>query len=142
MVRRRRVLERLTEPRVLTFVVVLIALLLLRLDKLFTNLKFLSTEERTLLPEERELVTYVREKVRELVRKYLGVDLSEVLPLQRYVVPGERRELKLVRFLRDHPPLMCSDLSIYGPFTKEDIAYIPAPDAEKLRDKGVAEVVE
>jgi len=48
----------------------------------------------------------------------------------------------LIRFLREIPAIAGIDMNIYGPFKPEDIASIPAENAEMLVRQGVAMRVE
>jgi len=54
----------------------------------------------------------------------------------------ETREVKakriLVRFIREIPAIVGSDLKMYGPFRQEDIASLPAENAKALIEQGVA----
>ena len=51
-------------------------------------------------------------------------------------------ELRVVRFLEDIPEIVGVDLRIYGPFKKEDIASLPAPNAHALEKQGAAKAIE
>jgi DNA replication factor GINS len=48
----------------------------------------------------------------------------------------------LIRFLREIPAIAGIDMNVYGPFKPEDIASIPAENAEMLVKQGVAVRVE
>jgi len=47
----------------------------------------------------------------------------------------------LVRFIRDVPAFVGVDLKTYGPFKPEDLAYIPAVNAEALVKRNVIEIL-
>jgi len=51
-------------------------------------------------------------------------------------------ELRVVRFLEDIPEIVGVDLKIYGPFKKEDVASLPAPNAQALEKQGAAKPIE
>ena len=51
-------------------------------------------------------------------------------------------ELTVVRFLEDIPEIVGVDLRIYGPFRKEDVASLPAPNAQVLEKQGAAKSIE
>jgi DNA replication factor GINS len=51
-------------------------------------------------------------------------------------------ELRIVRFLEDIPEIVGVDLRIYGPFKKEDVASLPAPNAQALEKQGAAKPIE
>ncbi len=53
--------------------------------------------------------------------------------------PGEGAAKKtLIRMLGDVPSLVGADLKTYGPYKKEDVALLPAPNAEALIKRGMA----
>jgi len=51
-------------------------------------------------------------------------------------------ELRVVRFLEDIPEIVGVDLRLYGPFKKEDVASLPAPNAHALEKQGAAKAIE
>ena len=65
---------------------------------------------------------------------------------QRLPVPPQIEEitdeLRVVRFLEDIPEIVGVDLRIYGPFKKEDVASLPAPNAHALEKQGAAKAIE
>ncbi|MBN1683467.1 hypothetical protein JW865_07950 [Candidatus Bathyarchaeota archaeon] len=68
-------------------------------------------------------------------------------PVYQPVTPSvkvEKQEInyKVVRFLQALPAIMGIDLKTYGPFKIEDVATLPAQNAENLIRKGIAKVVE
>ena len=54
----------------------------------------------------------------------------------------EKFDYILIRFLKETPPLVGIDLINYGPFEKEDIAYIPSQNAIILINEKFAEKIE
>jgi len=67
--------------------------------------------------------------------------LTQQLPVQSQK-EGLSDELKVVRFLEDIPEIVGVDLRIYGPFKKEDVASLPAPNAHALERQGAAKAIE
>ena len=61
--------------------------------------------------------------------------LHALLLVERTV---EDQKRILVRFLKDIPSFVGIDLRTYGPFRAEDVALIPAPNAEALIRHGIA----
>jgi len=55
---------------------------------------------------------------------------------------GERKSGNaLVVFAEPHPPLMAADGSVYGPFARGDVAYLPRADALRLQGRGVVMII-
>ncbi|RLE55139.1 MAG: hypothetical protein DRJ40_09295 [Thermoprotei archaeon] len=131
--------DQVIERKIESITQLLTALILTRLSKLLSDLKFLSVDTSRLLDEERDIVNYLQEKIRSMLITYVG-KVPENLRAT-ITATEQRREYVIVLFTKDYPPLMCSDLHIYGPFSREDVAYIPKADAEKLREKGVVIVL-
>jgi DNA replication factor GINS len=50
--------------------------------------------------------------------------------------------LKVVRFTQSLPAIMGVDMKTYGPFKAEDVASLPAQNADNLIRKGIAKLVE
>jgi DNA replication initiation complex subunit (GINS family) len=57
---------------------------------------------------------------------------------------GEKSEttLKVIRFTQSLPAIMGVDMKTYGPFKAEDVASLPAQNADNLIRKGIAKLVE
>ena len=53
-----------------------------------------------------------------------------------------QQAFKIIRFNQTIPAIMGIDMMTYGPFKAEDIASLPAPNAENLIRKGIAKEVE
>ena len=53
-----------------------------------------------------------------------------------------QQAFKVVRFIQTIPAIMGVDMMTYGPFKAEDVASLPAPNAENLIRKGIAKEVE
>jgi len=54
----------------------------------------------------------------------------------------ESDELRVIRILEDIPEIVGVDLKIYGPFKKEDVTSLPAPNARALEKQGAAKTIE
>jgi len=107
----------------------------------------LTTEEKRLQVELRRLLAAYNQGIKQIL---LGRE-QKLEPAQQVTsqtpppIPQfEKQEgnLKVVRFLQPLPAIMGVDLKTYGPFKTEDVASIPAPNAENLIRKGIAKVVE
>jgi len=55
---------------------------------------------------------------------------------------GDKPKRMLLRFLREIPAIIGSDMRTYGPFKAEDIATLPIENARILLEKGIAVEVE
>lgn len=62
-------------------------------------------------------------------------------PAKPLVKPSEVKMI-LVRFLQPLPAIMGIDMKAYGPFQPEELAIIPAQNAENLIKRGIAKPVE
>lgn len=62
-------------------------------------------------------------------------------PHPQYAETGEN-PLKVVRFTQPIPAIMGVDMKTYGPFKAEDVASLPAQNADNLIRKGIAKLVE
>jgi DNA replication factor GINS len=138
------------------------------LDKKTVKAKLLKVEMRNVKRMIHELVqTRYKKIVGKLVQDE-GLQLevltaeekklySGVLPLaetyQRLIegilhgnLPREGMETKnkraVLRFLRDVPAIVGSDMKTYGPFRAEDVATLPTGNAKILIKRGVAEKAE
>lgn len=65
-----------------------------------------------------------------------------VKPRAKPVLKPEDVEMILVRFLQPLPAIMGIDMKAYGPFQPEDLATIPAQNAENLIKRGIVKPVE
>lgn len=63
-------------------------------------------------------------------------------PKFKEVKAVEKPKRTLVRFLQAIPAIVGSDTKIYGPFKAEDVASLPAENAESLIKRGIAVKVE
>ncbi len=67
---------------------------------------------------------------------------ESILPEITDEKPEEQIDYTLIRFLKKTPPLVGIDLLNYGPFEKEDIAFIPSQNANILIFEKFSEKVE
>lgn len=51
-------------------------------------------------------------------------------------------ELSVVRFLKDVPEIVGTDLRLYGPYKKEDVGSLPVQNASALAKQGLAKEIE
>ena len=97
---------------------------------------------RDLLTSEEESIvndlTSVKDELDGLLRAVLSGRPPHVTKLR----VGERHRRVMVRFLQDIPSIVGPNTRTYGPFKAEDIATLPAENAESLINRGVALRVE
>jgi len=74
--------------------------------------------------------------------KYVKDVLKDVLrgriPIVRSLKNMEKPKRILVRFLKGIPAIIGPDMKAYGPFNEEDVASLPAENAEVLLKRGIA----
>ena len=58
------------------------------------------------------------------------------------VISEEKNKRAALRFLKDIPPIIGSDMKAYGPFKAEDVASLPIENAKILVKQGLAEKIE
>ncbi len=108
-------------------------LICLRMRKMLRKLASGATIKSGLLEAEVTAFRKISSAIDELLstaRKY--VSLEESLFAKKI----------LVRFIREVPAFVGVDLKTYGPFKPEDLAYIPAVNAEALAKRNVVELLE
>lgn len=114
---------------------------------------------QAMTPEEQKL----HSNFRQLISSYRqGVKLPEAAPVPiapkpepvkpvrtqrakpepKPVVKPDEVEMILVRFIQPLPAIMGIDMKAYGPFEPEDLATIPAQNAENLIKRGIVKPVE
>lgn len=97
---------------------------------------------RDLLTYEEESIVNDLASVKDEFDSLLRAVLSGRIPHVGKVHVGERPHRVMVRFLQDIPSIVGPNARIYGPFKAEDIATLPAENAESLIKRGVALRVE
>lgn len=108
-----------------------------------------STKENVpLLPEEQKLYTDVsnvfdkyRREILEQMLNNQPPSIKEPEPPKTIKTEEKQPENKLVRFTHPTPQFMTPDLSVVGPFEKEDISFIPEKIANTLIKKKRAEEI-
>lgn len=82
-------------------------------------------------------------EITEIVKLETSNEEMEPVPTEITIKPKrELVALTLLRFLKKTPPLVGIDLLNYGPFEKEDVAYIPSQNAKILIIEKFAEEME
>lgn len=89
----------------------------------------------TLTEEEKSLVEDIKQSLQSL-------DADHNRPTEGIGPSEPKPELAVVRFLQDIPEIVGVDLKMYGPFKKEDVASLPAQNAQALIKQGAAKSVE
>jgi DNA replication initiation complex subunit (GINS family) len=107
----------------------------------------LTNEEKRLQVELRRLIAAYTQGIKQILlgreqKQELVQQVTSQPPLHIPQVEKQETILKVVRFLQPLPAIMGVDLKTYGPFKTEDVASIPAPNAENLIRKGIAKWVE
>lgn len=95
-------------------------------------------EASTLTPEERRLQAELRRIVREYSDWVKNI-LMGYAP--RIGVEPKASRFKVVRFVEPLPAIIGIDMKTYGPFQPEDVASIPAENAENLIRRGIAKEI-
>ena len=93
----------------------------------------LTREERALQADLRRLLSSHEDRLKSIL-------MGRPPKVEAKPPPGPG--LKVVRFLQAVPAIMGIDMKTYGPFSPEDIASIPAENAENLIRRGIAKEVE
>ena len=108
----------------------------------------LTAEEKRLQVDLRRLLGAHNQATKHIL---LGQELKTELPpgpaTQRNPPPQQPAQQtpqaqKTVRFTQPLPAIMGTDMKTYGPFSAEDVASLPAQNAENLIRKGIAKEVE
>ncbi len=101
-----------------------------KLVEIFSRLKIDSIRETK--PRETETL--------ERVTEYSEAEakIEEQAPSTRPFIPGD---IGIVQFLEDFPALQSVTLRTFGPFSKFDIAALPADDVEELKRKNIVDVL-
>jgi DNA replication initiation complex subunit (GINS family) len=107
----------------------------IRLDKILRSIRAGKELNKEKLPHE-EKVWY--ERFKNDLEKFLG---KKSLPPEIKEIEEKNESLLLIRFLRQLPAIVGSDMKIYGPFQVEDIATLPKENAKALILKKAAKLV-
>lgn len=113
----------------------------IRLRKIvFMEVEGSQVEASTLLPEEKLFQSELRRILSEHGERLKSILLGRQPRVE--AKPTPRGDYKVVRFLEALPAIIGVDMKTYGPFKPEDVASIPAENAESLIRRGVAKEVE
>jgi len=111
----------------------------------------LTAEEKHLQVELRRLIAAHIQGMKQIIQ---GREPKYVAPIDNppqvtpYPQPPSKHSekgedaLKVVRFTQPLPAIMGVDMKTYGPFKAEDVASLPAQNADNLIRKGIAKLVE
>jgi DNA replication factor GINS len=110
-------------------------LLKLRLKKIFSLFQEVEKPPEALNLAEEEVAVY--SKVKEAFQAAEALKEAAISGVEKK--PEEK--LVLVRFLKEAPALVDSNLKTYGPFKAEDVAYLPQELAEGLIRHNIAKKV-
>jgi len=110
----------------------------------------LTAEEKRLQVELRRLMAAHTQGIKQSLRSketILEVPPMATLPqvAPRPTPPPDEtsiQSIKIVRFTQPLPAIMGVDMKTYGPFKAEDVASLPAQNADNLIRKGIAKLVE
>jgi DNA replication factor GINS len=114
----------------------------------------LTAEEKRLQVELRRLLAAHTQGMKQVIQgrepKFEASPVAappQVTPYPPYQQPVQHTEkgeqtLKVVRFTQSLPAIMGVDMKTYGPFKAEDVASLPAQNADNLIRKGIALLVE
>ncbi|MEM3622722.1 MAG: hypothetical protein QXZ02_01370 [Candidatus Bathyarchaeia archaeon] len=92
----------------------------------------------TLTMEERKVFTGAS----PFAEAYLNFAKSLIQGQFLKVAMEKEHKVVVLRFLKDVPAIIGSDMKTYGPFKSEDVASLPAENAKILIKQGLAEKVE
>lgn len=104
---------------------------------LHTSLKGLETSNGMVADEEKDMLssTLILARARDTLVSSLAEASGPSAPeLGAGILP----RMLLIRFVKEVPLIVGADMRSYGPFKTEDIALLPAPNAEALVKQGAA----
>ncbi len=127
-------------------------IVILELEEKPVDVLNLTAEEKRLQVELRRLLASHSQGIKHMLmgREYKP-DISLPQSSQTLTQPHQsahtslqktQQAFKVVRFIQTIPAIMGVDMMTYGPFKAEDVASLPAPNAENLIRKGIAKEVE
>lgn len=127
-------------------------IVILEVEEKPVDVLILTAEEKRLQVELRRLLAAHSQGIKHMLmgREY---KIETPLPLsthpqtqsQQTTQPLQQKPqqvFKVIRFTQTIPAIMGVDMMTYGPFKAEDVASLPAPNAENLIRKGIAKEVE
>jgi DNA replication factor GINS len=113
----------------------------------------LTAEEKHLQVELRRLIATHIQGMKQIIQgrepKFIALPIDNPPQVTPYPQPSSAQHtekgedaLKVVRFTQPLPAIMGVDMKTYGPFKAEDVASLPAQNADNLIRKGIAKLVE
>jgi DNA replication initiation complex subunit (GINS family) len=109
-----------------------------RYRKMFNNVLDGKTNPSALLTSEEEASYSGISSTWKHVEDVLKDVLRGRIPAVRGIKTTEKPKRILVRFLKAIPAIIGPDMKAYGPFNEEDVASLPAENAEVLLKRGIA----
>ena len=109
-----------------------------RYRKMFNRVLDGKTNPLALLTSEEEVSYSGISSTWKHVQDVLKDVLRGRIPAVKGVKPEEKPKRILVRFLKAIPAIIGPDMKAYGPFKEEDVASLPAENAEVLLKRGIA----
>ncbi len=105
----------------------------------------IKNKEMNLLPEEeqfyKELTTLLTEYRGNILLRVLSKKQPKQKEEPKEIKTEDNNNLKLIRFLTEIPKFIGTDLNVYGPFEREDLANLPKDIAKTLIEKKRAEEI-
>ena len=105
----------------------------------------IKNKEISLLPEEeqlyKELITLLTEYRENILLRVLSKKQPKPKEEPKEIKIEDNNNLKLIRFLTEIPKFIGTDLNVYGPFEREDLANLPKDIAKTLIEKKRAEEI-
>jgi DNA replication factor GINS len=110
----------------------------------------LTTEEKRLQVELRRLLASHTQGIKQVLQgkeptvetsMHISQTPEASIPPPQYQEKVEQN-FRIIRFLQPLPAIMGVDMKTYGPFKAEDVASVPAQNADNLIRKGIAKLVE
>ena len=95
-------------------------------------------EASSLTPEERKIQAELKRILREHSEWVKSILIGYPT---RIGVESKASKFKVVRFMEPLPAIIGIDMKTYGPFQPEDVASIPAENAENLIRRGIAKEI-
>lgn len=127
-------------------------IVILEVEEKSVDVLNLTAEEKRLQVELRRLLAAHSQGIKHV---FVGREYKTEIPLPQNTQPQTQPQqttqppqqkpqqaFKVIRFTQTIPAIMGVDMMTYGPFKAEDIASLPAPNAENLIRKGIAKEVE
>jgi DNA replication factor GINS len=123
--------------------------LLMAHDSVKVREKIIDTE--SMLPQEKTVYDHVVQSLvqerKQTLNRVLNLESPEIK--EKQIIEEKPKDLKinpssgqLIRFVKEVPKFMGTDLQVYGPYKAEDMAKLPTDIAQLLIKKEKAEIIE